>query len=137
MSNSHPGRILPQDIVADDGAGDTLTAMPFGQSEIEELLYGDDRPAQERVARLQEVAAALREEESADCGGGDTKSLLGEVEEAIARLSGGLDPDGDLPEEPSMDDDPLNHRETLSPDSDELEEIEQQDEASLEEDDEA
>ncbi len=137
MSNSHPGRILPQDIVADDGSGDTLTAMPFGQSEIEELLYGDDRPAQERIARLQEVAAALREEESADFGGGDTKSLLGEVEEAIARLSGGLDPDGDLPEELSMDDDPLNHRETLSPDSDELDEIEQQDEASLEEDDEA
>ena len=68
MSNSHPGRILAQDIVADDGSGDTLTAMPFGQTEIEELLYGDDRPVQERIARLQEVAAALRDEEPSDSG---------------------------------------------------------------------
>ena len=137
MSNSHPGRILAQDIVADDGSGDTLTAMPFGQTEIEELLYGDDRPVQERIARLQEVAAALRDEEPSDFGGGDTTSLLGEVEEAIARLTSGLERDGDLPEEPSMDDDPLNHRETLSPDSDELEEIKEEDEASMEKDDEA
>jgi hypothetical protein len=30
-----------------------------------------------------------------------------------------------------MDDDPLNHRETLSPDSDELEELEAMDKASI------
>ena len=44
MSNAHPGRIVAQDVVPDDGSGDTLTALPFSQSEIDELLYGDDRP---------------------------------------------------------------------------------------------
>ena len=137
MSNAHPGRILPQDVVPEDGSGDTLTALPFSQSEIEELLYGDDRPTQERIERLQEVAAAMRDQQPGDFGGGDTKSLLGEIEEAIARLNGGLDREFD-PEsdEPSMDGDPLNHRETLSPDSDELQAIEQDDEDSLSEDDE-
>jgi hypothetical protein len=43
-----------------------------------------------------------------------------------------MDRDLDLAfDEVSTDGDPLNHRETLSPDSDELEEIEDDDKASL------
>ena len=137
MSNLHPGRILPQDIVPDDGSGDMLTALPFGQDEIDELLYGDDRPPGERIERLSELAAAMRDQEPGDFGNGDTKALLGEIDEAIARLRGDMDRDPDLVfDEVSADDDPLNHRETLSPDSDELEEIEEEDEASLSSDDE-
>lgn len=132
MSNAHPGRIVPQDILPQDGSGTSLTALPLSQAEVEELLYGDDRPAQERVERLQELAAQLREEEPGDFGDGDPRALLGEIEEALARLSGDLDPDAEMAaDEVSADDDPLNHRETLSPDSDELEEIEEDDEASL------
>ena len=137
MSNAHPGRIVPQDLVPDDGSGDSLTALPVGQSEVEELLYGDDRPEGERLERLKEIAAQLRDQEPGDFGGGDTKALLGEIDEAIARLTGDIDRDPDMVfDEPSMDGDPLNHRETLSPDSDELEEIEEEDEASLTEGDE-
>ena len=66
MTNAHPGRIVPQDILPQDGSGNSLTALPFGQAEIEELLYGDDRSAQERIVRLQELAAQMREEEPGD-----------------------------------------------------------------------
>jgi hypothetical protein len=129
MSNQHPGRVLPQDAVPDDG-GDTITAQPVSQAEIEDLLYGDDRPAAERVARLAELAGNLRDREHGDFGGNDATRLLGEIDAAIARITGALDPDFDA-DESTMDDDPLNHRETLSPDSDELEAIEEDDEASL------
>jgi hypothetical protein len=135
MSNAHPGRIVPQDLVPDDGSGDSLTAMPVSQSEIEELLYGDDRPEAERLERLQEIAGQLRQQEPGDFGGGDTKALLGEIDEAIARLSGDIERDPDMVfDEPSMDEDPLSHRETLSPDSDELEDIEDDDKESVAED---
>lgn len=132
MTNAHPGRIIPQDIVPPDGSGESLNALPVSQSEIEELLYGEDRPVAERIARLQELAAQLREQEPGDFGDGDPAALVGEIEEAIARLSGDADRDPDLVNDAtSMDDDPLNHRETLAPDSDELEEIEEDDAASL------
>ncbi len=132
MSNAHPGRILPQDVVPQDGWGDMLTALPVSQAEIDELLYGDDRPPAERIARLQELAAQLREQEPGDFGDGDPRALVTEIDEAIARLSGDLDGDAaSVDDEVSADDDPLNHRETLSPDSDELETIEEDDERSL------
>jgi hypothetical protein len=132
MSNLHPGRIIAQDVVPDDGGGDMPMAQPVSQAEIEDLLYGDDRPAAERIQRLQEISAQLREQEPGDFGDNDPGALASEIDEAVARLSGANDRDADLEfDETSMDDDPLNHRETLSPDSDELEEIEEQDEASL------
>jgi hypothetical protein len=135
MSNAHPGRVLPQDFVPQDGSGDVLTALPLSQTEIDELLYGDDRPPAERIARLQELAQYLREQEPGDFGDGDPRALLLEVDEAVARLTGDMDRDPDLVfDEVSTDGDPLNHRETLSPDSDELEEIEEEDEASLSDD---
>jgi hypothetical protein len=132
MSNSHPGRILPQDVVTPDGSGNMFTALPVSQTEIDELLYGDDRPPQDRLQRLQELAVELREDEHSDFGDGDPAALLGEIDEAIARLSGDINRDPDMVyDEPSMDDDPLNHRETLAPDSEELDDIEEDDEASL------
>lgn len=136
MTNAHPGRILPQDVVPQDGWGDMVTALPISQAEIEELLYGDDRPPRERIERLQELAGFLRTQEPGDLGDGDgpadSKALLLEIDEAVARLSGDMERDPDLAfDEVSADDDPLNHRETLSPDSDELEAIESDDERSL------
>jgi hypothetical protein len=139
MSNAHPGRILPQDVVPQDGWGDMVTALPVSQAEIEELLYGDDRPPGERLDRLKELAAQMREQEPGDFGDGiglaDSRSVLLAIDEAIARLSGDIERDPDLAfDDVSTDDDPLNHRETLSPDSDELEEIEEDDEKSVRDD---
>jgi hypothetical protein len=133
MSNLHPGRVLPQDLAPQDGWGDMLSALPVSQAEIEDLLYGDDRPAAERIERLSEIADSLRNREPADFGDNDPGMLLGEIENALARLQAGTERDPEMitDDEPTMDDDPLNHRETLSPDSDELEAIEASDEASL------
>lgn len=132
MSASHPGHVLPQDITPPDGWGEMNAAQPVSPAEIDELLYGEDRPAEERLARLREIADTLRQMEPADFGDDDPGVLLGQIDEAIARLSGALDRDPQLIfDEVSADDDPLNHRETLSPDSDELEEIEEEDQESL------
>ena len=51
---------------------------------------------QERIARLQELAAQLRDDEPGDFGDGDPQALLGEIDEAIARLPGDIDRDPDL-----------------------------------------
>ena len=131
MSNQHPGRVLPQDVVPDDGGGEMMTALPVSQAEVEDLLYGDDRPAAGRVQRLSEIADDIRGQQSGDFGD-NAGRLLTEIENAIARITGALEPGpDDQPDEPTMDGDPLDHRETLSPDSEELEAIEEDDEASL------
>lgn len=132
MTSAHPGRVLPQDITLPDGWGDMMTALPVSQAEVEDLLYGDDRPAAERVERLAEIGDSLRDREPGDFGDNDPGRLLAEIDNAIARINGALERDPDVEsDETTMDDDPLNHRETLSPDSDELEAIEEDDEASL------
>ena len=132
MSNLHPGRVLPQDVVPQDGWGDMMTALPISQAEIEDLLYGDDRPVAERVERLSELADSLRNREPGDFGDNDPGRLLEEIERAIARINSALERDPDLQfDEPTMAVDPLNHRETLSPDSDELEALQEDDQASL------
>ncbi|WP_417310615.1 hypothetical protein [Devosia sp.] len=134
MPSNHPGRILPQDLQPNDGGGEMLTAQPVSQSEVEELLYGDDRPASERVARLQEIAALLQTQHDADFGEDDPGYLLVEVQEAIGRLSGDADTTYDASDAATYPEDASGHRETLSPDSDELAEIELADEASVAED---
>jgi len=132
MSASHPGHVLPQDITPPDGWGEMNAAQPVSSAEIEDLLYGEDRPVEERLARLREIADELRQMEPADFGDDDPGVLLGQIDEAIARLLGGIDRDPQAVfDEVSTDDDPLAHRETLSPDSDELETIEEQDDESL------
>ena len=52
MSASHPGHVLPQDITPPDGWGEMNAAQPVSSAEIEDLLYGEDRPVEERLARL-------------------------------------------------------------------------------------
>jgi hypothetical protein len=136
MTLAHPGRVLPQDITPQDGWDEMNTAQPVSPAEIDELLYGEDRPAAERLARLREIAGELRAMEPADFGDDDPGVLLGQIDEAIAKLSGALDRDPQLIfDEVSADEDPLAHRETLAPDSDELEEIEEDDEDSLTDED--
>jgi len=112
----------------DDAPG---IAQPLSQAEIDELLYGDDWSAEERLERLRNFRDDLQSREAADFGADDPGWLLREVTSAIGRLERsvgeGMDPS-------SVDHNPEDHRETLAPDSDELEAIEQQDIASLAED---
>ena len=68
MTSQHPGRVLPQDVAPQDGWGEMMTALPISQAEIDDLLYGDDRPPAERAERLGELAEYLRSREPGDFG---------------------------------------------------------------------
>lgn len=121
--------ILGQDQTHDDDDQSPGTAQPVSQSEIEELLYNEEIPADERLARLRQFRSELREQESADFGDDDPRSMIGEIELAIGRLE-----DNGTMGEAQQDIDPADHRETLSPDDDVREAIEEADEASVADD---
>jgi hypothetical protein len=86
MSQTHDrGTMLPQDTNFDN-ADQPGISQPFSQTEIEELLFGDDRPVEERLERLHEMRSELAGRESADWGDEDPAALLREVDRAIATL---------------------------------------------------
>jgi hypothetical protein len=114
-----------------DNADQPGIAQPFSQAEIEELLFGDDRPVTERLERLHEIRNEMAARESGDWGDEDPAALLAEIDRAIdtlnadetnadetddyANLSAPLEPEADI--------------ESLSPDDVEAREaIEGQDE---------
>lgn len=125
-----------RDVVGQDAPlgndGDTPGfAQPVSQAEIEELLYGDDWPIEQRLARLREMRGELAELEAPDYGDEDPLTLVRSIDEAIGKLEG---LNGESMDPTSIDHDASAHRETLAPDSDELEAIEEADEASFAED---
>lgn len=129
---SHINRTVELQDTRNDGDGEqVIIAQPLSQAEIDELLYSDEYPREERLARLRQVRLDLSEQEQSDFGTDDPGSLLGVVNNAIAALEDGF---GELMDAASVDHNPEDHRETLSPDSDELEAIEQADEESLDDD---
>lgn len=131
MISNHFRGLIAEDTPAGNDGDVPGFAQPVSQAEIEELLYGDDWPAGERLARLLSIRAELSNLEATDFGDDDPRSLIGAIDEAVSRLNSlvgeGMDPT-------SVDHDPTAHRETLSPDSDELDAIAAEDEASLEDD---
>jgi hypothetical protein len=128
---NHLGHVLPQDTAPGDANEEVNVGQPVSLNEIEDLLYGDDRPAEQRLERLRELADELRARAAGDIADDDARAVLSEVERAIATLAAKSQFVG---EPGALDEDPLDHRETLSPDSDELEEIEEEDEDSVEDD---
>jgi hypothetical protein len=105
-------------------------AQPVSQAEIEELLYGDDWPIEERLARLKQVRGEIADLEASDFGDEDPLVLVRTIDDALARLEGLA---GESMDPTSVDHDASVHRETLAPDSDELEAIERADVASFSE----
>lgn len=129
---SHINRTVEsQDTRSNDGSDQVMMVNPIDQAEIDELLYSDEFPREERLARLRHYRDELSEREASDFGHDDPGALLSQIREAIAALEDGV---GESMDPASVDHNPEDHRETLSPDSDELEAIEQADEASLEDD---
>ena len=129
---SHIDRTVEsQDTRSNDGTDQVLMVNPISQNEIDELLYSDEFPREERLERLRYYRDELSAREASDFGLDDPGALLGQVELAIAALEEG---GGESMDPASVDHNPEDHRETLSPDSDELEAIEQADEESLQED---
>lgn len=128
MISNHFRGLIAEDTPAGNDGDTPGFAQPVSQTEIEELLYGDGWPAGERLARLLSIREELVNLEATDFGDDDPRSLIGAIDEAVSRLNGlegeGMDPT-------SVDHDPAAHRETLSPDSDELDIIAADDAASL------
>lgn len=130
-ASNHPGRILPQDTSPGDADEEVLAGLAISAGEVQELLYGDDRPVEARIDRLQELAEELRARQAGEVADNDAATLLGEIEWAIGELQVKR---GHSSEPGALAVDPLEHRETLAPDSDEREALEDADEASVEDD---
>lgn len=117
--HNHHETMVPQDTNFDN-ADQPGIAQPYTQSEVEELLYGDDRPATERLAQLR----ALRDEsairESGDWGDQDPAAMLEEIDRAIDELSATIanseDNDDFAGLATTFDNDPADRLDALSPD---------------------
>jgi hypothetical protein len=113
--------------------------MPTEQSEVEELLYGEDRPASERLARLRELRDESAIRESGDWGDQDPAAMLDELDRAIDELSATI-ANGDEAEDyaglaTNFDNDPADRLDALSPDDEEARQaIEGDEDAFFEED---
>lgn len=130
---SHFRDLIGQDdTVGNDGDTPGYTA-PIGPGEIEELLYNEEWTAGARIERLLAMRAQLSELESPDFGDDDPKTLIRQIDAALGQLR---NLEGEGMDASSMDLDPSTHRETLSPDSDELLDLEEADAESLTDDEE-
>lgn len=109
------GMVVSQNTGLDDGAFQPGIAQPISQNEIEDLIYADDRPTGERLARLREIRDEIRARASIDFVDEDQAVLLAELSKAIAQLAASHS-QGSV-----HDHDPIEHREALAPDSDEYE----------------
>ena len=128
----HPGSLVPQEIDFDT-ADQPGIAQPYSQAEIEDLLYGTDRPARERLARLKEIRAELGARESGDFGGHDPAALLAAIAGAIAQLRTDLDGDEALG---AVTLEPAEHLHALSPDDEAQRQALEEGEEAFYEDDE-
>ncbi|GHA31820.1 hypothetical protein GCM10007989_29860 [Devosia pacifica] len=139
MSNptQHRGSILPQDTDFDSGADQPGIAQPISQTEIEDLMYTDARPVEDRLARLREMREEAAARVHADLGEQDARDLTDEIDAAIETLSRDeqfADDNDDLAGlDPAYEADPADHLDTLSPDDDEARDAIEGDEASEEE----
>ena len=120
--HDHRGTMVPQDTNFDN-ADQPGIAQPYSQSEIEDLLYGDDRPASERLARLKELRDEATIRESGDWGDQDPAAMLDELDRAIDELSATI-ANGDDDETyagltTNFDNDPEDRLDALSPDDEE------------------
>ena len=137
--HDHHGTIVPQDTNFDN-ADQPGIAQPYTQSEVEELLYGDDRPAAERLARLRELRDESSIRESGDWGDQDPAAMLDELDRAIDELSATIANSDDTNDYAGLatnfDNDPAGRLDTLAPDDvDARHAIESDDEFDGDEDD--
>lgn len=116
--------IVEQDLGIDGADVNDLGLIgAVSQSEIEDLLFSDSRPVEERLARLSEIRGQLEARQVSEIGDDDSASLLVEVIRAIDELGGSLseredEPEAYAPLDPAVMVDPTDHIETLSPDDD-------------------
>lgn len=116
QNHHHPGSLVPQE-TSFDNADTPGISQPYSQSEIEDLLYGDDRSADDRLARLREMLDEAAERGSGDLGGRDPAFLMEELDRAIDELQRDLDNTEETGNvDAAMASDPADHLEAMSPD---------------------
>ncbi len=119
--NNQHGSIVPQDAIY-DAADQPGIAFPYTQDEIDELLYGVDRSASERLGRLREIRDQMSVRESGDWGDQDPAAMIDELDRAIDELSAEIANADDEDEddytllEPALVTDPSEKLDSLSPD---------------------
>jgi len=112
----NPGSIVPQETSFDNSDTPGI-AQPYSQTEIEELLYGDDRPVEDRLARLRDMRDELVTRESGDFGDEDPAAMIEELDRAMAELqrdAQNADETGSA--DALMSADPADHLDALAPD---------------------
>lgn len=112
----NPGSIVPQETSFDNSDTPGI-AQPYSQTEIEELLYGDDRPVDDRLARLRDMRDELATRESGDFGDEDPAAMIEELDRAMAELqrdAQNADETGSA--DALMSADPADHLDALAPD---------------------
>lgn len=137
--HDHHGTMVPQRTNFDN-ADQPGISQPYSQSEIEDLLYGEDRPASERLARLRELRDEAVARESGDRGEQDPAAMLEEIDRAIDELSATManaeDNSAYAGLGTSFDNDPADRLDLLSPDDEEARQAIEGDEDSFVEEDE-
>jgi hypothetical protein len=92
-------------------------SFPYSQDEIEDLLYGADRPVEERVQRLREMRDEMATRESGDVGDQDPKDMIAEIDRALDELQADeAQADENFELDPAIAIDPDDHLDALSPD---------------------
>lgn len=120
-SNSETVVSQELDIGEDGDINDLGLEETISQTEIDDLLYSDAVPVNERLERLIEIRDLLASRRVSEIADDDASGLLVEVGRAIDELQGSLDeradePDAYTPLDAPLDIDPSEHIETLSPD---------------------
>ncbi|WMT91755.1 hypothetical protein [Pelagibacterium sp. H642] len=108
----HEGRVVPVDQAMGDDANPLAALMPMSLDEINDYLYDESRPAEERLDRLREIRDNLAGLEASDVGS-DVDALRDEVAAAIASLEGA---ELSAPDDAATSFDPADHIEAQSPD---------------------
>ncbi|NGP17272.1 hypothetical protein [Devosia aurantiaca] len=112
--NSDPLTPIDEPFDANEQPG---LSIPYSQDEIEDLLYGSDRPVAERVERLKEMRVEMATRESGDFGDQDPKDMMAEIDRALDELQADndyADENGDF--DPALAIDPEDHLDALAPD---------------------
>lgn len=136
--HDHHGTMVAQD-TSFENADTPGISQPYTQSEVEDLLYGDDRSASERLARLRELRDESAIRESGDWGDQDPAAMLDELDRAIDELSATIANADDNEDYAGLatnfDNDPADRLDALSPDDEDARHaIEGDDEAYFDED---
>lgn len=111
----HEGRVIPVDPATGDDTNPLPGVMPLSLDEVDDYLYDESRPTEERIERLNALRDNLLGLAASDLSG-DTRALIEQIDGAVATLMRGEET---APEDAAVLMDPADHLESYSPDDEE------------------